>query len=77
MVVNEEEEEEEEEEVEGEVGGGGGGVRQSHQEQKLSLSFCVVVVCYDIPAFGNRRVGTQGGREDNQDNVGNEEEVDT
>ena len=51
-------------------------VRKTGEEQKLSLSFCVVVVCYDIPEFGHRRVGTQGGREDNQDNVGNEEEVD-
>ena len=69
MVVNKEEEEVE--------GGGWRGVRQSHQGQKLSLSFCVVVLCYDVPEFGHGRVGTQGGRKDNQDNVGNEEEVDT
>ena len=66
-MVNKEEEEEEVCEL----------VSQSHQGQKLSLSFCFVFLCYDVPEVGHGRVGPQGGREDNQDNVGNEEEVDT
>ena len=45
--------------------------------QKLSLSFCFVILCYEVTEVGHGRVGPQGGREDNQDNVGNEEEVDT
>ena len=45
--------------------------------QKLSLSFCFVILCYEVPEVGHGRVGPQVGKEDNQDNVGNEEEVDT
>ena len=60
----------------GRGGAGGGVVRQSHQGQKVSLSFCFVDLCYDVPEVGHGRVGPQVGKEDNQDNVGNEEEVD-
>ena len=44
---------------------------------KVSLSLCFVDLCYDVPEVGHGRVGPQVGKEDNQDNVGNEEEVDT
>ena len=44
---------------------------------KVSLSLCFVDLCYDVPEVGHRRVGPQVGKEDNQDNVGNEEEMDT
>ena len=40
------------------------------------LLFCFVVLCYDVPEVGHGRSGPQGGKEDNQDNVGNKEEVD-
>ena len=42
-----------------------------------SLSFFMLDLCYDVPEMGHGRVGPQVGKEDNQDNVGNEEEVDT
>ena len=69
VVVNKEEEEEEEKEV-------GGGSSQKSPGAKTLLLFCFVVLCYDVPEVGHGRGGPQGGKEDNQDNVGNEEEVD-
>ena len=42
-----------------------------------SLSFfCFVDLCYDVPDVGHGHVGPQVRKEDNQDNVGNKEEVD-
>ena len=69
-MVNEEEEEEEEE-----VGKGGGSSPKSPGAKTLLL-FCFVVLCYEVPEVGHGRSGPQGGKEDNQDNVGNKEEVD-
>ena len=69
VVVNKEEEEEEEKEV-------GRGSSQKSPGAKTLLLFCFVVLCYDVPEVGHGRGGPQGGKEDNQDNVGNEEEVD-
>ena len=69
VVVNKEEEEEEEKEV-------GGGSSQKSPGAKTLLLFCFVVLCYDVPEVGHGRGGPQGGKEDIQDNVGNEEEVD-
>ena len=69
VVVNKEEEEEEEKEV-------GGGNSQKSPGAKTLLLFCFVVLCYDVPEVGHGRGGPQGGKEDNQDNVGNKEEVD-
>ena len=69
VVVNKEEEEEEEKEV-------GGGSSQKSPGAKTLLLFCFVVLCYDVPEVGHGRGGPQGGKEDNQDNVGNKEEVD-
>ena len=69
VVVNKEEEEEEEKEV-------GGGSSQKSPGAKTLLLFCFVVLCYDVPEVGHGRSGPQGGKEDNQDNVGNKEEVD-
>ena len=68
-MVNEEEEEEEE------VGKGGGSSPKSPWAKTLLL-FCFVVLCYDVPEVVHGRGGPQGGKEDNQDNVGNKEEVD-
>ena len=67
VVVNKEEEEEEEKEV-------GGGSSQKSPGAKTLLLFCFVVLCY-VPEVGHGRGGPQGGKEDNQDNVGNKEEV--
>ena len=64
MVVNEEEEEEEEE-----VGKWGGGVHQSHQGQKLFFFFALLF-------FAMKFLKLVMVAEDNQDNVGNKEEVD-
>ena len=69
VVVNKEEEEEEEKEV-------GGGSSQKSPGAKTLLLFCFVVLCYDVPEVGHGRSGPQGGKEDNQDNVGNKDEVD-
>ena len=69
VVVNKEEEEEEEKEV-------GGGSSQKSPGAKTLLLFCFVVLCYEVPEVGHGRGGPQGGKEDNQDNVGNKEEVD-
>ena len=69
VVVNKEEEEEEEKEV-------GGGSSQKSPGAKTLLLFCFVVLCYEVPEVGHGRSGPQGGKEDNQDNVGNKEEVD-
>ena len=67
VVVNKEEEEEKEV---------GGGSSQKSPGAKTLLLFCFVVLCYDVPEVGHGRGGPQGGKEDNQDNVGNKEEVD-
>ena len=69
VVVNKEEEEEEQKEV-------GGGSSQKSPGAKTLLLFCFVVLCYEVPEVGHGRSGPQGGKEDNQDNVGNKEEVD-
>ena len=65
VVVNKEEEEKEV----------GGGSSQKSPGAKTLLLFCFVVLCYDVPEVGHGRGGPQGGKEDNQDNVGNKEEV--
>ena len=54
----------------------GGGSSPKSPGAKTLLLFCFVVLCYDVPEVGHGRGGPQGGKEDNQDNVGNKEEVD-
>ena len=54
----------------------GGGSSPKSPWAKTLLLFCFVVLCYDVPEVGHGRGGPQGGKEDNQDNVGNKEEVD-
>ena len=55
----------------------GGGSSPKPPGAKTFLLFCFVVLCYEVPEVGHGRGGPQRGKEDNQDNVGNEEEVDT